>query len=260
MNKPEKIITEFNNYINQQTFEFVSEDDWFRMDFIRKKDSNLPMTIYPSVWLDGRKNNPILRVQGDYTDSLDTKTIFSITIEDEPKVNGYSGNIKEKDIKTIKEFIVENKELLLDYWYIKSNLDSSSIIKIICKRMMNESYRIGDKIFEMSNVLSSETNLKMNIFISTKYENHGPRIKVQNNYSTNMQPGNLFVMTIEDEPEVVTLNIGKLKQKDINSVKLFIKQMKDILLDLWEENNMDIDKAKIEIKKRLEEISKKEKL
>ena len=89
-----------------------------------------------------------------------------------------------------------------------------------------------DDLFEMDNVMQGETGLPMNVYISAKNVKHGPRIKVQNNYSTNTDSYNLFTITISDTPKKIG-NTGEIKKKDIDKVKSWILLNKELLLDYW---------------------------
>ena len=87
-------------------------------------------------------------------------------------------------------------------------------------------------LFEMANVRKNRTGLPMIIWISPKYANHGARIKVQKTYGNNVDFGNTFSLTVEDNPRVFG-NTGEIKQSDIELAKEFVKLNKQALLDYW---------------------------
>ena len=86
-------------------------------------------------------------------------------------------------------------------------------------------------IQEMANFRGSTFNLPMNIWIDGPREmKHGKRIKIQNNYSTNCMTGDLLTLTISDNPQLgKTFNKIKIKTKDIEKVKKWIIQNKQVL-------------------------------
>ena len=105
-----------------------------------------------------------------------------------------------------------------------------------------------ESLFEMANVIKSRTGLNTMIWISTKEPSHGPRIKVQANRSDKIISHEMFIVTIEDMPEVIG-DIGKLKAKDINKIKEFVILNKEVLLDYWNEKELDIIKIIERLKK-----------
>ena len=86
-------------------------------------------------------------------------------------------------------------------------------------------------IQEMANFKGEEFNLPVNIWIDGPREmKHGKRIKIQNNYSTNFMLGDLISITISDNPQLAkTFNKIKIKNKDIEKVKKWIIQNKQVL-------------------------------
>lgn len=100
----------------------------------------------------------------------------------------------------------------------------------------------SDNLFEKANVLQSYTGLPVIIWISPKMSNHGPRIKVQSDYSKKVLSDKLFVVTIEENPKVIG-DTGKVKKKDIDLVIDFVKLNSILLLDFW--NGKAIDPIKV---------------
>lgn len=88
-----------------------------------------------------------------------------------------------------------------------------------------------DFMFEMANVVKKRSKLPMNIWISQSKEKHRPRIKIQNNYSENVEINNSFTITINDFK--IVGNINKITSKDIEKLKEYIILNKEILLAYW---------------------------
>ena len=86
-----------------------------------------------------------------------------------------------------------------------------------------------EMLLEMANILRKRhKEMPCNIFISAKNNSkHGPRIKIQNNYSTNLQQENMFSMSIPDLK--ITGNTDKLKEEDIEYYRKFIKRNEEII-------------------------------
>lgn len=98
--------------------------------------------------------------------------------------------------------------------------------------------KANEPMWEMANLRSQETGLNVIIFISEKGQaNHGPRIKVQNDYSTHIT-NDWFSLTISDVPVIPQsqrhLNIN-IKDSDLAKIKQWIKRNKDVLLAYWNE-------------------------
>jgi hypothetical protein len=120
------------------------------------------------------------------------------------------------------------------------------------KKIIKEIYFMFDcYINEMANNLfPKNTGLPMNIWISTKDRTkHGPRIKVQNNHSTNIQSNEFITITLEEKPRI----IKKIWQKNISNddyklVVNFINKNRLLILDYWEnkinDNNVLISRIK----------------
>ena len=110
---------------------------------------------------------------------------------------------------------------------------------------------IEDKfaIQEMANFKSNEFNLPVNIWIDGPREMKlGKRIKIQNNYSTNFMTGDLISITISNEPKIgKTFNEIKIKSKDIEKIKKWIIQNKDIL-EQYADGNMSTKELIIQLK------------
>lgn len=87
---------------------------------------------------------------------------------------------------------------------------------------------------EMANLRQIDTNCSTIIWIGTKLsssKHNDPRIKFQNNKSTNIDPSNLIPISIEDEPKLEISNV-KLNVS-IEDIKKWIILNKDILLEYW---------------------------
>jgi len=91
--------------------------DLSEMANIRPANTGLTMCIYVSDKENVASNNSArLAVSKTYGDKISKSNLFTMTISDNPEVIGNTGDIKEKDIKEVKNFILRNKQSLLDYW------------------------------------------------------------------------------------------------------------------------------------------------
>jgi len=108
------------NFSEQELNEFI---DLSEMANIRPKNSGLSMCIYVSDKDNVKSQHSArIKVSKNYGDKISKNNTFSITISDNPEVVGNTGDIKEKDINELKQFIIKNKELLLNYWNLKIDI------------------------------------------------------------------------------------------------------------------------------------------
>lgn len=82
----------------------------------------------------------------------------------------------------------------------------------------------NQSLFEMANISTKKTGLPVIVWISVKFENHKPRIKIMNKNCK-------VSISIEDKPQIL---VGNCKSnKIIEQVKKWIKINKNVLLDYW---------------------------
>lgn len=89
---------------------------------------------------------------------------------------------------------------------------------------------------EMANFYKGDFGQPMNIWIDgdLRSRRHGPRIKVQANYSRRLQfskKSDYFSVSISDNPEIKAGSTGRVKNSDIKLIFKFVKLNKDVLLE-----------------------------
>lgn len=91
----------------------------FEMANLRISDTGLPVNI----WLDeaGVQRNvqhaaPRLKFQNNYSEKADPNNLIPISISTHPQVLAGTVRIKNKDLNTIKTFIILNESLLKEHW------------------------------------------------------------------------------------------------------------------------------------------------
>lgn len=84
----------------------------------------------------------------------------------------------------------------------------------------------------MDNILKYESNLPINIWISQSFPGQRPVIFVQNNYKEKIDKLNYFLITIEDEPQIVG-QTDIVENSDIAKVIKYIILNKKLLLKYW---------------------------
>jgi hypothetical protein len=96
-----------------------------------------------------------------------------------------------------------------------------------------------DELEEMAGLRKPDTGLPVNLWLDEtgayKRSGHWKRIKFQGDYRNTINPGNLFSMTISDDPQIVPPEIKskiKLPAKDIERIKIFVKNNVDLLSKL----------------------------
>ena len=102
-----------------------------------------------------------------------------------------------------------------------------------------------EMLLEMANISQNTTGLDVIIWVQTNNtqstgKHNLPRIKFQNNMETRVQTHELIPISISDNPKILLnnndLNKIKISQAQINGLKQWIVQNKEILIDYWEEN------------------------
>lgn len=101
------------------TVEQVSE-----MANIKPSTTGLPMYIYVSDG-SGFVHGPRIKVSKLYG-KMSKSDLFTVTIENNPKIIGSVGDISKQDIIKVKDFVIRNKDLLLKYW--NSVIDTEDLI------------------------------------------------------------------------------------------------------------------------------------
>ena len=89
------------------------------------------MTIYVSN--KNARHGPRINVSQQYGDRMNASELFSMTIEEDPRIIGKPGTIRVSDIRKVGEFIQANRELLLDYWYQEPPLDTLDMLLKLTK-------------------------------------------------------------------------------------------------------------------------------
>ena len=102
-----KLIAE---YLGGEDSDFL-----FEMANISQKRTGLPMII----WISEKRSShgPRIKVQKGYWDKIKDNEWFYISVSDNPKiVAGDQGEISNKDVKLVEDFIKLNLDLTLRYW------------------------------------------------------------------------------------------------------------------------------------------------
>lgn len=108
--KIKELLEKLNNF-------FIDKYIITEMVDVSKKTTNLPVI----VWIDGPRNIPHgkrIKFSNDYTDKLTGVSLIPMTISDNPVIGIKNTNkikISSKDIESIKQWVILNKDLLLSY-------------------------------------------------------------------------------------------------------------------------------------------------
>jgi hypothetical protein len=99
-----------------------------------------------------------------------------------------------------------------------------------------------DELEEMAGLRKSDSGLPVNLWLDDSHAyiagRHAKRIKFQGDYGNNVNRSNLFSMLIsKDDPQIPAKQLPKLRlpAKDINAIKIFIKNNADLLDKLADE-------------------------
>lgn len=74
-----------------------------------------------------------IKVQGDYSISQMSDKVFYVTIEDEPRILGDTGEISDDDVDKVVEFVKMNKEALKFFW--RTNMDAEDNIEVFIDKI-----------------------------------------------------------------------------------------------------------------------------
>lgn len=80
------------------------------------KELNLPVNI----WIDGPRNlkhGRRIKIQNNYSNNFQENDLITMTISDNPEIGKTFKKIRisNKDLKRIKEWVILNKDVLLEY-------------------------------------------------------------------------------------------------------------------------------------------------
>ena len=103
----------------------------YAMANVQPKTTGLPMTVYISN--KNARHGPQINVSQQYGDQMNARELFSMTIEEDPRVIRKPGKIRVSDIRKVGQFIHENRELLLDYWRQAPPLDTLDMLLKLTK-------------------------------------------------------------------------------------------------------------------------------
>jgi hypothetical protein len=114
-------------------------------------------------------------------------------------------------------------------------------IKMKLLELLNDVSLTEAELMEMASFRPNRTGIERTIiWMGPKHEGpskHGPRVKVSANYTTNVKPGDLFVLTVSKDP-VIVAGVCNLKTDTLEDIKDWIKINYDVLLQFW---NYQID-------------------
>ena len=88
----------------------------------RKDQTNLPAVIYVSQAEGG--HGPRIKFQNQKSDRPQNDKWIPMTIEDNPRIIGNNKlNLSNKELNRIKAWVIQNKNTLLDFWYMRISLE-----------------------------------------------------------------------------------------------------------------------------------------
>ena len=106
-----------------------SKNALFEMANFRERSTGISYTIWVSNKTGKEKHGPRIKVQHTTSKTINYKFDFiTISISDTPEIKAGKRNInkiKPKELEKINNWIILNKEYLLDYWY--NNIDTAEL-------------------------------------------------------------------------------------------------------------------------------------
>jgi hypothetical protein len=111
--------------VTRQSPLFSDEDIAFLSCWIGKDETGLPMAVYVGTKY---ADCPQIKVSQYYGDRPMIGEWFSMTISDQPRVIGDTGDIRVIDLALVEQFILVNKQFLLEYWEQTTALDVGDVL------------------------------------------------------------------------------------------------------------------------------------
>ena len=108
-----------------------SDLETFAMSNVPPKVTGLPMVVYISIR--NAKHGCRLKVSQMYGTKMRFGQWFSMTVEDEPRIIGDTGDIEVKDIQQVREFIRLNRRVILDFWDQEDCIDPRDVMYALMK-------------------------------------------------------------------------------------------------------------------------------
>ncbi len=213
--------------------DFDLERYWIAND-ISPDITGLPVSLYLFNDQFGNNETPRLSIIPDIENhTYDYEEHLLISISDKPKIlaRKYTKfNIDGSQLAQVFNWIKINKDLLLDYWFQRIDIDDFENNLIL---------------LESPNILKRYTKLDVNIFISHEVRtNHNePRVKIQNNENNKVNPNELIPVVVpqdKSKPVFVPKNIKVgIKEKTLRKVIEWIELNRDLIIEYWFDNEMD---------------------
>lgn len=213
-------------------YDITKTDDIAEYMWLEKTQTGLNVDIFVD---DGgaykRHKHPLaLLVRNSYTgNNFDT---IPVSVSSVPHImlrpGQYEVNISSADIKDVYRFILKNLKLLTKL--AKREIKQIDFLTEIIP--LDEEVRA---INEMSTIRKEDTKLPTDIWLDEvgTYRGHAPRIK----FKANKEQRNSMEfssMTITDEPTIENLpNRCSLKNKDLEKLKKFVINNKELLISLY---------------------------
>lgn len=102
--------------LNEELEAFLNEEKLYEMANVKPIRTNLKVII----WADSGRNlkhAPRIKFQNSYSDHVDGSSLIPMTISENPEIPvNIKLNIKQKDVEQIRQWVILNKDLLMDYF------------------------------------------------------------------------------------------------------------------------------------------------
>ena len=207
--------------------DFDLERYWIAND-ISPNITGLPVSLYLFIDAFGNSEIPRLSIIPDVENhTYDYEEHLLISISDTPKILAHKYtkfNINGSQLAQVFNWIKINKDLLLDYWFQRIDIDDFENNLIL---------------LESPNIPKSKSELDVNIFISHKGKsNHNePRVKIQNNENNKVIPNELIPVVVpqdKSKPVFVPKDIKvRIKEKTFRKAIEWIELNRDLITEYW---------------------------
>lgn len=127
--------------LNEKLTDEFEEDEFekelFYMTNLDKRRTNLPMMIWvKTVPIDKEHDVPCVMFNNTYANRVERSEMVSISISDNPEILSKPSpklQISAKDFEKLKQWIIKNKTVLLEYWNSNGSMCISNFLSRIKK-------------------------------------------------------------------------------------------------------------------------------
>jgi hypothetical protein len=110
----------------------TENETFFLSNLLGPKATGLPMVVHVSPKT-STAHGPCIKVSRRYGEEIAMGEWFTVTIDDDPSITGTPGAIRVNDLVLVSDFILLNKDVLLDFWEQTEPMDTPDMLQKLAK-------------------------------------------------------------------------------------------------------------------------------